>query len=97
MPERDISSLDVMGWGLEAAGKFFRRRTMGGWRKMCVLSINVFFTIGSQNRDLDALLPGNGSELCHASFCFLDKIWISDGKSSLSMGNRNFLEIYCFS
>ena len=26
MPERDIESLGVMGWGLEAARKFFRRR-----------------------------------------------------------------------
>ena len=26
MPERDIESLGVMGWGLEAAGRFFRRR-----------------------------------------------------------------------
>ena len=25
MPERDIESLGVMGWGLEAAKKFFRR------------------------------------------------------------------------
>ncbi len=25
MPERDIESLGVMGWGLEAARKFFRR------------------------------------------------------------------------
>jgi len=32
LPERDISSLGVMGWGLEAAGKFFRRRTVGGGR-----------------------------------------------------------------
>ena len=54
----------------------------GGWKiipssyngrdreKTCVLSINIFFTIVSHNRDLDALLPGNGSELRHASFCF---------------------------
>ena len=62
---------------------------------MCVLSINVFFTIGSQNRDLDALLPGNGSELRHASFCFLEKIGISDGKSAFSVGNRHFLGICC--
>ena len=26
MPERDIKSLGVMGWGLETARKFFRRR-----------------------------------------------------------------------
>ncbi len=26
MPERDIESLGVMGWGLEAATKFFHRR-----------------------------------------------------------------------
>ena len=26
MPERDIESLGVMGWGLDAARKFFRRR-----------------------------------------------------------------------
>ena len=26
MPERDIESLGVMGWGLDAAGRFFRRR-----------------------------------------------------------------------
>ncbi len=26
MPKRDIESLGVMGWGLEAARKFFRRR-----------------------------------------------------------------------
>ena len=26
MPERDIESLGVMGWGLEAARRFFRRR-----------------------------------------------------------------------
>ena len=26
MPERDVESLGVMGWGLEAARKFFRRR-----------------------------------------------------------------------
>ncbi len=26
MPERDIESLGMMGWGLEAARKFFRRR-----------------------------------------------------------------------
>ena len=26
MPEQDIESLRVMGWGLEAARKFFRRR-----------------------------------------------------------------------
>ncbi len=26
MPERDIESLAVMGWGLDAARKFFRRR-----------------------------------------------------------------------
>ncbi len=26
MPKRDIEFLGVMGWGLEAAGKFFRRR-----------------------------------------------------------------------
>ncbi len=26
MPERDIESLGAMGWGLEAARKFFRRR-----------------------------------------------------------------------
>ncbi len=25
MPERDIESLGLMGWGLEAARKFFRR------------------------------------------------------------------------
>ncbi len=25
MPERDIESLDVMGWGLDAARRFFRR------------------------------------------------------------------------
>jgi len=29
LPERDISSLGVMGWGLEVAGKFFRRRPGG--------------------------------------------------------------------
>ncbi len=26
MPERDIESLGVMGWGLDTARKFFRRR-----------------------------------------------------------------------
>ncbi len=26
MPERDIESLDMMGWGLKAARKFFLRR-----------------------------------------------------------------------
>ncbi len=26
MPERDIESLGVMGWGLEAARKFYHRR-----------------------------------------------------------------------
>ncbi len=26
MPERDIESLGVMGWGLDAARKFFRHR-----------------------------------------------------------------------
>ena len=26
MPERDIESLGVMGWGLDAARRFFRRR-----------------------------------------------------------------------
>ena len=26
MPERDIESLGVMGWGLEAARRFFRHR-----------------------------------------------------------------------
>ncbi len=26
MPERDIESLGVMGWGLDAVRKFFRRR-----------------------------------------------------------------------
>ena len=26
MPERDIESLGVMGWGLDAARKFFHRR-----------------------------------------------------------------------
>ncbi len=26
MPERDIESLGAMGWGLEAARKFFHRR-----------------------------------------------------------------------
>ena len=26
MPERDTESLGVMGWGLEAAKRFFRRR-----------------------------------------------------------------------
>ena len=26
MPEREFESLGVMGWGLEAARKFFRRR-----------------------------------------------------------------------
>ncbi len=39
-PERDIESLGVMGWGLDAARKFFRRRrrrrhlplgTLGPW------------------------------------------------------------------
>ena len=36
LPERDISSLSVMGWGLEAAGKLFRRRLFlgGGQKKM---------------------------------------------------------------
>ena len=26
MPERDIASLGVMGWGVDAARRFFRRR-----------------------------------------------------------------------
>ena len=39
LPERDIESLGVMGWGLEAARRFFRRRrrppTRGpGWDRL---------------------------------------------------------------
>ena len=54
---------------------------------MCVLSINVFFTIGSQNRDLDALLPGNRSELRHASFWFSPK----SGKSLLNYKKKQYI------
>ena len=35
-----------------------------------IIRLTFLFTIGSYNRDLDALLPGNRSELRHASFCF---------------------------
>ena len=37
------------------------------------LLVNVFFTIGPQNRDLGAILPGNRSELGPASFWFYSK------------------------
>ena len=72
MPERDIESLGVMGWGVG-----------WGWEilptsppspppppKVGVFLENGFFTIGPQNRDLDALLPGKDSYGRPASFLF---------------------------
>ncbi len=59
MPERDIESLVVMGWGLEAARKFFRRRRR---RPPKWVFGNFGFPLFSDTmRDLDAILPGNYS------------------------------------
>ena len=44
MPERDIESLGVMGWGLEAARKFFRRRRRRR-RRPPYFSLNDFWTL----------------------------------------------------
>ena len=72
MPEQDIESLGVMGWGWGGVGKFFRRCRRRRRRRRppewVFLLENGFFTIGPQNRDLGALLPGNDSYGCPASF-----------------------------
>ena len=59
MPERDIESLGVMGWGLDAARKFFRRlrrRPQSG----CLVNVG-FLRFLTHSRDLAAILPGNDS------------------------------------
>ena len=68
MPERDIESLGVMGWGW--GGKLFRRRRSRHPQSECVFVENGFFTIGPQNRDLGALLSGKDSYGRPASFVF---------------------------
>ena len=73
MPERVIESLGVMGWGWGGVGKFFRRRRRRRRRRPPQVGVfleNGFFTIGPQNRDLGALLPGNDSYGRPASFLF---------------------------
>ena len=57
LPERDISSLCVMGGGLEAAGN----SSAAAVAVAAPPPINVFFAIGSQNRDLGAKPPQNCS------------------------------------
>ena len=61
--------------GVEDIRKFFRRRRRRRRRppKSVDLLVNVFFTIGPQNRDLGAILPGNRSELRPASLWFCSK------------------------
>ena len=59
-----MESLRMMGWGLVAVGSSSAVAAAAAvvaaaapW-KMTDLLINVFFTIGRHNRDLDAILPG---------------------------------------
>ena len=68
-PERDMVSLRMMGWGLmvvesSSAAVVVAAAVVAvappGWTpKITDLLINCFFMIGHQNRDLDAILPGN--------------------------------------
>ena len=96
MSERDIESLGVMGWG-------------GWWRweilpsppssslspppKSGCLLVNGFFTIGPQNRDLGALLPGNDSYGRPASFLFSWEDYTSIGLGRFSVNKSNPFDV----
>ncbi len=49
MPERDIEFLGVMGWGLEAARRFFRRRRPPNFE--CLQHKNSYYVL-SKNKSL---------------------------------------------
>ena len=72
--------MGVMGWGLEAAGKFFRRCTKGegGLRKTCVLSINVFFHHWALEQRSGRATAGKLLRIASRAFSFLEKIGIPD-------------------
>ena len=56
-----MESPRMMGWGLVAVKSSSAAVVVAAAvpRKITDLLINVFFTIGHHNRDLDAILPGN--------------------------------------
>ena len=76
-PERDIPSLCVMGGWWEMLGNSSAAAAVAAVAaaaaappKSGSFLVNVFFTIRSQNRDLDATPPGNYSYGRRAPFLF---------------------------
>ena len=82
VPERVIESLGVMGWGVGWSWKILPPPSPppSSPPKVGVLGGNGFFTIGPQNRDRGALLPGNDSYGRPASFLFSWEMWEHWGK-----------------
>ena len=61
MPERDIESLGVMGWGVGWGWEILPSSPPSPPPEWVFLGGNGFFTIGPQNRDLGAPPPANES------------------------------------
>ena len=88
MPEWDISSLGAMGWRVEVAGEFFRRRRRRPPSPKCFFANYKILCFLTHVRDLDALLPGNGSQFRCGSFLFSGKLGFLKNKPKYTSKNK---------
>ena len=97
LPERDIPSLCVMGWGVEDVWEFFRRRLP---REICPLKAGVFWLTFSSplgpRIEISAQLRREITRTGVTHLLCFDKISEFLWKIYISMKNRHFLEISCF-